>query len=263
MPTAIDTAYPRLKAHPTAKELDSCYTPTLFELTWAEKHARATTPFVGLIALLKTFQRLGYFYKLAEVPTAIRDHVAKTCSDSSVHDWQKYDTSSTRDRHMQLVRSYAGVTAYDANARKIVTNTSLAASRTRDDLADIINVAIEELVRQRYELPTFGTLLKIARAARARFNREFYSIIYDRLGAENRKRIDSLLSRSLGDAKSPWDALKQEPQRPTPKRTAEFLSHLEWLKTQAVHAHVFAKLARYQAAAVCGRSMLPRRVIGE
>jgi hypothetical protein len=65
---------------------------------------------------------------------------------------------------MQLVRSYVGVTAYDANARKIITNASLAASRTRDDLADIINVAIEELVRQRYELPTFGTLLKIARA---------------------------------------------------------------------------------------------------
>jgi hypothetical protein len=219
VPTAIDTVYPRLKAHPTAKELASCYTPTLFELTWAEKHARAATPFVGLVSLLKTFQRLGYFYKLADVPSAIRNHVAKACSDSSPHDWAKYDTSSSRDRHMQLIRSYLGVTAYDANARKIITNASLAASRTRDDLADIINVAIEELVRRRYELPTFGTLLKIARAARARVNREFYSIIYERLGAGNRKRIDGLLSRAQGDAKSAWDSLKQEPQRPTPRGT--------------------------------------------
>jgi hypothetical protein len=62
---------------------------------------------------------------------------------------------------MQLIRSYVGVSAYDATARKIVTNASLAASRTRDDLADIINVAIEELVRQRCELPAFGMLLKI------------------------------------------------------------------------------------------------------
>lgn len=59
MPTAIDTAYPRLKAHPTANELDSCYTPTLFELTWAEKRARAATPFVGLVTLLKTFNGLA------------------------------------------------------------------------------------------------------------------------------------------------------------------------------------------------------------
>lgn len=97
-------------------------------------------------------------------------------------------------------------------------------------------------MRQRYELPTFGTLLKIARAARARVNREFYSLIYERLGAENRKRMDGLLSRSQSDAKSAWDALKQEPQRPTPQRTAEFLRHLEWLKTQAIDAHVFVGL---------------------
>ena len=40
MPSMMDTAYPRLKAHPTPKELEDCYTATLFELSWAEKHAR-------------------------------------------------------------------------------------------------------------------------------------------------------------------------------------------------------------------------------
>jgi hypothetical protein len=192
--------------------------------------------------LLKTFQRLGYFYKVADVPVAIRGHIASACSDSSQHDWPKYDTSSTRDRHMQIVRSYVEVTAYDGNARKIITDASLTACRTRDDLADIINVAIEELVRKRYELPTFGALLKIARAARARVNREFYSMVYDRLGSESQKRIDDILSPTKVDAKSLWDALKQEPQRPTPKRTADFLSHLEWLRTQTVEAQVFAGL---------------------
>ena len=34
----------------------------------------------------------------------------------------------------------------------------LASSRVREDLADIVNTAIEELVRQRYELPGFSTL---------------------------------------------------------------------------------------------------------
>jgi hypothetical protein len=40
------------------------------------------------------------------------------------------------------------------------------AARTRDDLADIINIALEDLVRQRYELPAFNTVLRAARAAR-------------------------------------------------------------------------------------------------
>ncbi len=52
---------------------------------------------MGLLILLKTFQRLGNFYKLADVPTAVRHHIAMGCGDSSVHDWPKYDTSSTRD----------------------------------------------------------------------------------------------------------------------------------------------------------------------
>lgn len=33
-------------------------------------------------------------------------------------------------------------------------------ARVREDLAEIINLAIEELVRQRYELPGFSTLFR-------------------------------------------------------------------------------------------------------
>jgi hypothetical protein len=66
---------------------------------------------------------------------------------------------------MTLVRNFVGVTAYGYAARKVVVDASLQAVRTRDDLPDIINVALEELARQRYELPGFSTLLKIARAA--------------------------------------------------------------------------------------------------
>jgi hypothetical protein len=97
-----------------------------------------------------------------------------------------YDASTARDRHMALVRASIGVTAYGSAARKIIVEASLEAARTRDDLADIINVAIEEVVRQHYELPAFGTLLKLARAARARGNRDYQTQVCDRLDATAR-----------------------------------------------------------------------------
>jgi hypothetical protein len=53
--------------------------------------------------------------------------------------------------------------------------TCLASSRVREDLAGIVNVAIEELVRQRYKLPGFSTLF---RAARVTVNRGYYRQIY-------------------------------------------------------------------------------------
>ena len=62
---------------------------------------------------------------------------------------------TARDRHTALIREFLGVTAYGPTARQVVVETCLQAARTRDDLPDIINMAIEELIRQRFELPAF------------------------------------------------------------------------------------------------------------
>ena len=40
MPSISDTAYPRLKINPSAKELNELYTPTVYELAFARERAR-------------------------------------------------------------------------------------------------------------------------------------------------------------------------------------------------------------------------------
>jgi hypothetical protein len=60
---------------------------------------------------------------------------------------------------MVLVRSWLGVTPFGREARRVMVEASVRASRVREVLADIINTAIEELVRQRFELPAFSALL--------------------------------------------------------------------------------------------------------
>lgn len=97
MPGITDTAYPRLKLNPSARELDEIYTPNLFELTWLDQHARQPVPRVGLLLLLKTFQRLGYFPKLREVPTPLWHHCAEWAGAGGVPgDLLRYDSSSVR-----------------------------------------------------------------------------------------------------------------------------------------------------------------------
>lgn len=66
MISPTDTAYPVLPASPLASELTDAYTPNVFELKFAEENTRQPTPRVSLLVLLKTFQRLGYFVKLAD-----------------------------------------------------------------------------------------------------------------------------------------------------------------------------------------------------
>jgi TnpA family transposase len=240
MPSASDTAYPRLKANPTAKELDEIYTPNIFELVFADKRTRQPAPRIGLLLLLKTFQRLGYFVRYADIPQPIVRHITQSAGHSEVPErMAAYDASTVRDRHMALVRSFVGVSAYGHAARRVIVEASLEAARTRDDLTDIINVAIEELVRQRYELPAFSTLLTIARAARARVNREYQERVYAALDDLSRARLLALLTRPTGSPRSPWDAIKRETKRPTAQHLKEFIEHLQWLKMQAVTANVF------------------------
>jgi len=40
MPSVSDTAYPRFKINPSAKELNELYTPTVYELAFARERAR-------------------------------------------------------------------------------------------------------------------------------------------------------------------------------------------------------------------------------
>jgi hypothetical protein len=143
--------------------------------------------------LLKTFQRLGYFVKLADVPQPILRKLAQTAGyDALPNGLDDYDQSTLRVRHMDLVRSWTGASAFDHEALKTIVKSCVEASRLREDLADIINIAIEELLRKRYELPGFTTLFRAARTARATVNRSYYSHISQALDPQTRTRIDTV-----------------------------------------------------------------------
>ena len=68
MPTLADTAYPRLRASPDEAELTDAFTPAPDELAFAIKRTRQPWPRLALLVMLKTFQRLGHFVQLDDVP---------------------------------------------------------------------------------------------------------------------------------------------------------------------------------------------------
>ena len=90
------------------------------------------------------------------------------------------------------------------------------------------------MIRQRYELPTFGTLLKIARAARAFVNRGYYRQVAAAIPVGEQERLQALLVVPEGASRSAWDQVKTPPLRPSTKHLREYLRHLTWLRSQAV-----------------------------
>ena len=77
MPVIADTAYPRLTSSPGEGELDAL-TPGEHEIAFALRHTRQPGPRLALLIYLKTFQRLGYFVRIADVPETITAHIAES-----------------------------------------------------------------------------------------------------------------------------------------------------------------------------------------
>jgi hypothetical protein len=109
MLSASDTAYPLLSANPTARELDELFTPNLVELNFAKTQTRQPASCIGLLLLLKTFQRLGYFVQVADIPLPIVQQVSLAAGfPEAPEGLVTYDSSTARADHMALVRPAIG-----------------------------------------------------------------------------------------------------------------------------------------------------------
>jgi len=175
MPRLQDTAYPRLKSVLTARDLNTAFTPTSDELLLARQMAKGAAAQLGFLVLLKLFQCLGRPMLLVEVPRVIIDHVARIAAlPSAALVPGAYDRSGTQQRHLAVIRQYLQVQPYGAGGRHAMITALAEAAATKYELEDLVNVAIEQLVRQRFELPAFDTLNRGARRVRATYNRALY-----------------------------------------------------------------------------------------
>lgn len=232
MPAIQDTAYPRLRSTITPAELESVYTPTPAELAFADQVARGGRARLGLLVNLKVFQRLGYFAALDTVPDAIVQHIARvTRFHVRLATLADYDRSGTRARHRAAIRRYLDIRAWGTAGRHVVVQTVALAAQTKSDLADLINVALEELVRQRIEFPAFSTLLNTTRRVRTTIHRALYARMTQTLTDNHRVQIDALFVVTPPARTSPWQALKQDPGRPTRQTIQAVLERLSQLNT--------------------------------
>jgi Domain of unknown function (DUF4158) len=148
MMTAIDrTIYRRMKRSYTPKELIEAYTPTEEERRFVSTMTRSVQNQLNLILWIKLFPCLGYFPVLSEIPTALVDHVRKAL-DLAAEVVPGYDHDRTLYRHHQVVREYYQILPYGKEARRVILRTLLRAVRTMDNPADMINAALEELIKQ-------------------------------------------------------------------------------------------------------------------
>ena len=222
------TAYPQFRRTPVVRELVRTYTPTDAELEFVTKRTRQPGHRLLLTVLLKTFQRLGYFCAIEEIPPAVIRHIRGALKLRAQVKLDHIEPRTLYRYHAQ-VRAYLGVREFSKGGLDIATRAVVEAAAAMDNPADLINVAIEQLVRDRIELPSFSTLDRLTRRIRALINGQYFRQISSRLTLEEKQRLDDMLMVEPGQSKSPLQRVKRLPKRGSLTHFLDLLEHISEL----------------------------------
>ena len=143
------TAYPRFRRVVTARELAGL-SPTGEEAAWARERTRSGGHLLALVLALKCFQRLGYFPRADDVPSAVVDHVRRRLELADGTGWSCAPRTAGQ-RHM--VRERLGVVHDPERARAVAAEAIRSAADVKNHPPDLIYVALEMLVKASLELP--------------------------------------------------------------------------------------------------------------
>ena len=144
------------------------------------------------------------------------------------------------------------------------------AAQARTDPAEIINAAIDALIRHGFELPALVTLRRLAGTAHSNVNATQWSEVCDHLDVAQRAALHALLIVNPMTHKSPFDSLCANPGRPTHKNLNALIDRYHWLEmlpnpTTALKTIADSKISQWAneakrlSAIGLGEYVVPRR----
>ncbi|MDQ6836937.1 MAG: DUF4158 domain-containing protein [Actinomycetota bacterium] len=233
--TSIErTAYPRFGRLVTAREL-TAMSPTPGDVGWARERSRSDAHLLARMVSLKCCQRLGYFPRPDDVPEAVVDHVRR-CLDLAETTAADAGSDRTAESHRQLVRERLGVAWDRERARAVAEGAIRAAAEMKNHPPDLINVALELVVKASLELFGFSTLNEMSARIRAEVNAAIFERIVGRITDTDMARLDGLLVVTGPARKSGFNRLKQSAGKASWSAFLAQVEHLGWSTRWATRA---------------------------
>jgi TnpA family transposase len=215
----------------SVRELAEAFTPTIEEVGWARASVIGPQALVALLVMLKCYQRLGYFPQFERVGPEVVEHVHARAVEVTGEGIDPPGRVSDRmiRRCRELVRQHTGA-VWDPDRVRAVAETAMRqALQGKDNPADVINVALEELTGQGCELPAYSMLDRLAGSLRAEVNGEFHRLVAGRLDAAERARLAELLVVDRATRQSALPMLTRPAPRATVSRLKQHVALLAWL----------------------------------
>lgn len=238
-PTAARVIYPELPKPLTPGDLHQLFRPNYDEREWAPTIARIPSSQVALLVQLKIFQSIGRFLGAADIPPAAIEYVASHMGVEHVS--VLISRKRTFYRHRRAILQHLKVNSWGTEVFELAQATMRKTAQARTDPADIINSAIDALIRHGFELPALATLRRLAGTAHSDINTAQWGDVCGRLSLEQRTVLETLLVVDPKAQKSPFATLCATPGRPSRKNLNALIDRYQWLQklpnpTVALHS---------------------------
>jgi len=224
------TAYPRYNIQLSNREIEEIYQPTDDELTFVHTNAKGAQQQLTLLLFLKCHQHLGYIPSLAVVPDRIRAYLCLQLGLPA--NSLPTGVKKTLVRYRAVIRDYWAVQPYAQGGESIVVLATKEAAYTMSDPADLINVALEQLIRQRYELPAFSTLDRLVNQVRHQVHEALYNQVAAQLNDAQRQILEQMLVVQPEERLTDFTRLKEAAGPATLKHIRRWEERLRWLDTR-------------------------------
>lgn len=227
-PSAARVIYPELPAPLTPGDLQQLFSPSFDERKWAPTVARTPEAQVALLVQLKVFQTIGRFLPVVDVPLVTIEYVARRMGVRSGSNL--IFPERTLYRHRQAILTRLEVVSWGTQARAMAQATMQSTAQARTDPADIINSAIDALIRHDFELPPLATLRRLAGTAHNKINTAQWAAVCNRLSSAQSAVLETLLVVDPKTQKSPFANLCAAPGRASRKNLNGLIDHYQWLQ---------------------------------
>jgi hypothetical protein len=245
-------AYPRFRRLITAREL-ALLSPTADEVAWARGRARCGEHLFALVLALRCFQRLGYFPRPADVPATVVAHIRRGLE--LPEGTPAFCGAETGKWQRRLVRERLGVVHDPERARAVAAEAIRWAAEAKNNPPDLINVALEMLVKESLELPAFSTLDEIASRIRREVNTAMFGRIAGRIGLPDRVGLEASLEVVGSSAKTPYNRLKQAAGKASWSGFRDQVEHLRWVDSLGDSGVWLEGIAESKIADFAGEAM--------
>lgn len=188
----------------------SAVRPTMDEVAWARGQTQTEQHLLALVVWLKAYQRLGHFRSSPRFRTWSSSTSAGCWDLSEDVPFGQHESARTAKWHRQLVRENVGVVYEPARVRSVTEQAIRRAVQAKDNPADLINVALEEVIHQRCELLGYSTLDTLAASIRTEVNIGLFATVAGRLSLADWARLQQqrLLVVDPTTRRSGFDRLK-------------------------------------------------------